>query len=128
MLVGLSVSAQSQSPTLSLELNKLEAQENGCRAYFVVDNTSTTAYQALKLAFVLFGPDAVIVREFALDLAPLQAAKRTVKRFDLDGTGCDKVGTLLVNNVIDCKSDAGPLDNCMSNMALSSLTNVQLTK
>ena len=118
----------AEPSTLSVELNKLEPQDKGCRAYIVVNNTGTTAYQSVKLDLVLFQPDGVIGRRFAVDLAPLKPQKRSVKLFDLDGTACDKVGSLLINDVVECKSDTGPLDNCLANMTLSTLTNVPFTK
>jgi hypothetical protein len=120
--------AAADPVALSVELNKLESQDKGCRAYFVVDNTGTTNYQALKLDLVLFQPDGVIGRRFAVDLAPLKAAKKTVKLFDLDGTACDKVGSLLINDVVECKSDTGPINECLAGLSVKSLTSVQLSK
>jgi hypothetical protein len=113
---------------LSVELNKLETQDKGCRAYMVVDNTGTSGYQSLKLDLVLFQSDGVIGRRFAVDLAPLKATKKTVKLFDLDGTACDKVGSLLINDVVECKNDAGPVNDCLAGITVKSLTNVQLSK
>lgn len=113
---------------LSVELNKLEPQGTGCRAYVVVQNDSPTPYQTFKLDLVLFQPDGIIGRRFAIDLAPLKPQKRSVKLFDLDGLACDKIGSLLINDVVECKSDSGPVDDCLAGMTVKSLTNVQLTK
>ena len=120
--------ASAQDGSLAVELNKLEAEGQGCRAYFVITNKTDTAYQALKLDLVLFRPDGVIGRRFAVDLAPLLGNKRSVKLFDIDGTACDQVGSFLVNDVMECKSEAGPIPDCMKGLAVSTLTNVQLTK
>lgn len=113
---------------LSVELNKLEPQANGCRAFVVVQNDSTTLFQSVKLDLVLFQTDGVIGRRFAIDLAPIKPQKRTVKLFDLEGMACDKIGSLLINDVVECKADAGPLDDCLTGMTVKSLTNVQLSK
>lgn len=113
---------------LGVELNKLEPQANGCRAFVVVQNDSTTLFQSVKLDLVLFQTDGVIGRRFAIDLAPIKPQKRTVKLFDLEGMACDKIGSLLINDVVECKADAGPLDDCLAGMTVKSLTNVQLTK
>lgn len=115
-------------PALSLELNKLETQGNGCRAYLVVQNDEATAYKTFKLDLVLFQQDGIIGRRFAMDLAPLKAQKRTVKLFDLDNTPCDKIGSFLINDVVECTADAGPVENCLAGVTVKSLTNVQLTK
>ncbi|MBX9863354.1 MAG: hypothetical protein K2Y42_11440 [Hyphomicrobium sp.] len=113
---------------LTVELNKLEPQGGGCRAYVVVQNDDETAYQAFKLDLVLFQKDGIIGRRFAMDLAPLKAKKRTVKLFDLDDISCDKIGSFLINDVVDCKSDAGPVENCLAGTTVKSLGDVQLTK
>ena len=128
LLITLSHGIHAQDAPLTVELNKLEAEGQGCRAYFVITNKTDTAYKAIKLDLVLFRPDGVIGRRFAVDLAPLQGNKRSVKLFDIDGTACDQIGSFLVNDVMECKSDAGPIPDCMKGLAVSTLTNVQLTK
>ena len=119
--------ALAQDASLAIELNKLEPQGTGCRAYFVVNNKAT-AYQELKLDLVLFRPDGVIGRRFAVDLGPLKADKRSVKLFDIDGTACDEVGTFLINDVMECKAESGPVADCLKDISVSSLTKVQLNK
>lgn len=120
--------ALAQPKAMSVELNKLEPQGAGCRAYVVVQNDDPTAYETFKLDLVLFQQDGVIGRRFAMDLAPLKAQKRTVKLFDLDNIACDKIGSFLINDVVECKSDAGPVENCLAGITVKSLTSVQLTK
>jgi hypothetical protein len=120
--------AQAGSGALSVELNKLESQDHGCRAYVVVTNKSTTTYQVLKLDLVLFQPDGVIGRRFAIDLGPLKSDKRTVKLFDIDATSCDQVRSFLINDVLECKADSGPIPHCLAQIATSSLTEAQFTK
>ncbi len=120
--------APSTAGQVAVELNKLETFDKGCRAYIVVNNTSDTAYQTLKLDLVLFQTDAVIGRRFALDLAPLKAQKKSVKLFEIDAMACDKIGSFLINDVIECKSEQGPVDGCLQRITTSALTKVLLTK
>lgn len=117
----------AQAGAIAVELNKLEPQKDNCRAYVVVTNNSSTAYQVLKLDLVLFQPDGVIGRRFALDLGPLKAQKRSVKLFDID-TPCDQVGSLLINDVLECNGESGSLPNCLADMTATSLAKAQLTK
>jgi len=119
---------EAQDGDVSVELNKLEPLEKGCRAYIVVANGSDTPFQSFKLDLVLFGADGIIAKRFALDLAPLKANKRIVKLFDLDGVACEGVGSLLVNDVLECRSEAGDVADCLSRMKVSSLTKAQITK
>jgi hypothetical protein len=127
IVLGLNV-ASAQEGVISIELNKLEPQGGQCRAYFVINNKSGTDYEALKLDLVLFKPDGVIGKRFAIDLAPLKASKRAVKLFDIEGTACEEVGSFLINDAMECKAASGPIEDCLKDLALSTLTNVQLTK
>jgi len=124
--------AQAEAPGSaagpSLELNKLEANNSGCRAYMVVNNPTDTAYQSFKLDLVLFQADGIIGKRFALDLAPLKAQKKSVKLFEIEGVACEKIGSFLINDVMECKTDAGAAEGCLQHLKTSSLTNVQLSK
>jgi hypothetical protein len=118
----------STAPATHIELNKLESSDKGCRAYMVVNNPGETAYQSFKIDLVLFQTDGVIGRRFSIDLAPLRPKKKSVKLFEIDGIQCDKVGSLLINDVMDCKAEAGPVSGCLESLKTSTLTNVQLSK
>jgi hypothetical protein len=119
--------ATAHAGALAIELNKLEPQKDSCRAYVVVTNNSSTAYQSLKLDLVLFQPDGVIGRRFALDLGPLRAQKRSVKLFDID-MPCDQVGSLLINDVLECNGETGSIPNCLADMTATSLAKAKLSK
>jgi hypothetical protein len=113
---------------LHVELNKLEPSDKGCRAYIVVNNPGDTAYNAYKIDLVLFQTDGVIGKRFSIDLAPLKAKKKSVKLFDIDAIQCDKIGSFLINDVMECKADSGPVPGCLDSLKTSTLTNVQLSK
>ena len=120
--------ALAETPTISVELNKLEPNGGDCRAYLVVNNESKTGLKAFKLDLVLFQNDGVIGRRFAVDLAPLRPSKRSVKLFDIDGTSCDSVGSFLINDVLECDAESGEISDCLAAISASSLSQVKLTK
>jgi len=113
---------------LSIELNKVESQDEACRAYFVIDNKNSTAYEALKLDLVVFRLDGIISQRFAVDLAPLEANKRIVKLFDIPQTPCSQIGSILINGVMECKADSGEDSKCLQEISVSSRTDIQLVK
>jgi hypothetical protein len=119
---------ESSGDGVSLELNKLEKSEKGCRAYVVVTNPTSTTYDAFKLDLVLFQTDGVIGRRLALDLSPVRPDKRTVKLFDLEGAKCEEIGSFLINDVLDCKTSAGPASDCLTRLKVKSLTKVEISK
>lgn len=119
--------AEAHSGT-QIELNKLERAEKGCRAYMVVNNSGETTFQSFKIDLVLFQTDGVIGKRFSIDLAPLKPKKKSVKLFEIDGVQCDKIGSLLINDVMECKADGNPVSGCLDGLKTSTLTNVQLSK
>ena len=120
--------AQQEQNTITFELNKLEPSEKGCRAYIVVSNTSSTAYDAFKLDLVMFKTDGIIGRRFALNLAPIRPSKRSVKLFDLDDTKCEDIGSFLVNDVMECRAGDKADQDCLALLTVSSLTKVGISK
>ena len=110
-----------------VELNKLEPQNKGCRAYLVIDNPSEAGLQVLKLDLILFRPDGVIDRRLAVDLGPIRPSKKGVKSFDLD-TPCDGIGTVLVNDVMDCRDAVGPVADCLTRLSFASRAGASLSK
>jgi hypothetical protein len=120
--------AQDAGTGVNIELNKLETSEKGCRAYMVLNNPDEANYQSFKIDLVLFQSDGVIGKRFSIDLAPLKPKKKTVKLFEIDGIQCDKIGSFLINDVMECKADSGAVAGCLESLKTSTLTNVQLSK
>ena len=136
LLVGAAANAQDNTATtasgsgdgITLELNKLEKSDKGCRAYVVVTNPTKTSYDAFKLDLVMFQKDGVVGRRFALELSPMRPEKRSVKLFDLDGARCEEIGSFLVNDVMDCRTSIGPATDCLARLKVKSLTKVEISK
>ncbi len=126
-LVAQRAAADAAAP-IAVELNKLEPDGKSCRAYIVVTNPSDSALQVMKLDLIFFRPDAVIERRLALDLGPVRPAKKSVKTFSLENLACENIGSVLVNDVLDCRDTAGPVNECLNRIAVSSRAAVQLTK
>lgn len=118
----------SQDEGVSLELNKLQASDKGCRAFLVVSNPSATKYDNFQIDLVMFQTDGVIGSRFAVELAPLLPSKRSIKEFVLTDTDCDGIGSFLVNDVMECRSDAGPVSDCLARLKVNSLTKVEISK
>ncbi len=115
---------------ISIELNKLEYREKDatCRVYVLINNRSQVAYTDLSLDLVMFRTDGIMDKRLNLKLAPLSETKMKVKLFDLKDVACDQVGWLLLNDVRSCKTEQGPVENCLSKISVSSRASVKLTK
>ena len=129
----LSASVLSTSPLaadegIGVELNRLEEQGSNCRAYLVIANPGETAFSSFKLDLVIFDRSGMIMRRLALDLAPLRAVKTSVKVFDITDTACGAIGSILVNDVVDCRDASGTVANCVDRISTSSKLAVSLSK
>lgn len=105
---------------LDVELNKLEQVGDVCRAFLVIENPSGAALTSIKLDLVLFDADGVIANRFALDVAPLEAEKTSVKSFDIAAMPCGEVSRILLNDVLECEDPVGPVDRCVDRIEVSS--------
>lgn len=99
--------AQSSSPsgTFSLELNRLDGFDGGCRVTLVEKNGTSTAFASLKLDLVVFGGDGIVEKRVGVEAGPLKAGRTSVRTFDLKGLACDNVGRLLINDVLACEAE-----------------------
>lgn len=116
----LAASPATAAAEFTVELNKLEPVKTACRAYLVVRNGGEAALSSLRLDLVMFGADGVIARRLAVETAPLSAGKTSVRLFDLEGTACDDISRVLLNDVLTCRSEAGDLPDCLSRIETSS--------
>ena len=121
--------AAVEAGRLGIELNKLEEVTGACRAYLVFENGTDSAFAALKLDLVMFGPNGVIAKRLAVDGAPVPAGKTVVKLFDIQGLGCADVARILINDVMSCRDAAGgERSDCITLIEPSSRSDVTIFK
>src|ERR671919_148001 len=122
--------AAAQEPAardqVAIELNKLEQVDDACRIYMVVRN-GRTSYDSFKLDVVLFDTGGVIASRVAVGMGPLRAARPTVKLFDVQDQPCEGIGSLLVNEVLECRP-AEAASDCLARIEVSSRTDVQILR
>ena len=114
------------TPTpVTLELNRLESVDNICRSYFVVGNNLAEPLRELQLDTFFFGPDDVVRQRVALTFENVRAEREKVVLFDLD-LACDDIGSILVNELLACTAESGPVAGCADTLAVSSRTDREL--
>lgn len=112
---------------VSLELNTLEPRGESCAVNMVFGN-GEAAYQSFKLDLVFFGTDGAIRKRLAVEAAPLRARKTSVKAFEVSGLACDAIGSVLVNDVLDCRTEAGTAADCIDRVETRSRLPVSLMR
>ena len=127
-LVSAPCSAATADAPVTVELNKLEDQGGGCRVHLVILNTSAAAFDAYKLDLVLFGRDGIIARRIAVEIAPLRANKKSVKLFDVADLACPTIGSILVNDVLECSGPGATAASCIDGLQVSSRAGIELSK
>jgi hypothetical protein len=109
------------APHLRIELNRLEpVPAETCRAYLLIENSAAAAYRSLKLDLFAFDIDGVIAKRVALEAGPVLASKTSVKLFDFAGVACDRLGRVLLNDVIGCETAKDAEPGCLAAIATSS--------
>jgi len=116
------------SPTIGVELNRLEDQGGNCRAYLVITNPGSAEFSGFTLDLVVFDRGGTIMRRLAVEAAPLRPAKTSVKVFDIAETACGAIGSILVNDVIHCRNPSGDVAGCIDRLSTSSKLAVSLLK
>ncbi|WP_235962688.1 hypothetical protein [Jannaschia marina] len=112
--------AEETAPAVAVELNALDPVDGACRLVFVARNGLGSDITALVLETVAFDAEGGVSQIALFDFADLPAGRPRVRQFDIAGTSCEAVGSLLVNGVQTCEgAEACPL-------SVSSRTDVEL--
>lgn len=127
LIVG-QTAAQAATDQVGIELNKLSSDAAGCQVYFVFDNQGEADYGKLKIDLVVFNADKVFERRFAMSVAPLDGKKRTLRMFELEEIACDKIGSFLINGVLECQQGKRTRTDCVQRLVPSSRVDVELSK
>ncbi|MFQ6018781.1 MAG: hypothetical protein ACE5KF_11385 [Kiloniellaceae bacterium] len=114
---------------IAIELNKVEDNGGSCLASFVVQNNLGHTLDRFSLELFVFDRDGIIARQVLLDMAPLRGDKTTVAKFFLIERHCAEIGRVLINDIPSCRNnDTGETLDCLSGLAVSSRSHVELVK
>lgn len=120
--------AQAQDGAVQVELNKLEPQENACRAYLVLQNGTESTFDSLRLDLVAFDTDGIVAKRLAVEAAPLPPGKTSLKLFDMSELSCEGIGHLLLNSVLACGDQNGERADCLDVIGVSAKPGLSLIK
>ncbi len=115
-LAALSTPAMADD-ALKLELNTVKSAEGRCQLSYLIENKAAQAIESFKLDLVILGVDNTMQRRMVIDIAPLRAAKTMFRVYETD-PDCEKIGSVLVNDVQACAP--GDRSTCLDRMVLSS--------
>ncbi|PST22371.1 hypothetical protein C7U60_14255 [Mesorhizobium plurifarium] len=111
---------------LSIELNEIAPSEKGCKLTFVAGNALAQSFSKVSFEFVLFDDKGLVERMAVLDFRDLPAGKTKVRQFDLPGTKCEAVKSLLINDAPACIGEGIDKGACMTGLKTGSRSAVEL--
>lgn len=123
---GVGAFAQDASGNLTVEINELAPSEKGCKLTFVAGNGLAQELTKVSFEFVLFDEKGLVERMAVLDFRDLPAGKTKVRQFDLPGTKCESVKSLLINDAPVCTGEGVAKDACMKVLKTGSKSSVEL--
>lgn len=121
-------SAQAADGVISIELNKVDDTEQGCRPLFLFDNRSGHQLNKFQVELVLFDDKGVYSRQVLMDMAPLYEDKKVVASFLINEIACDEIGSMLVNALPNCANTTGADLNCIGLLEVTSKSSIPLEK
>ena len=130
MILSITGAAVAQEPTaargLTVELNEVAPSEKGCKLTFVAGNGLQQSLSKVSFEFVLFDQKGLVERMAVLDFRDLPAGKTKVRQFDLPGTKCEAVKSLLINDAPACVGEGIDKGACMTGLQTGSKSAVEL--
>ncbi|WP_353336846.1 hypothetical protein [Pseudooceanicola nitratireducens] len=113
-------------PGLRIELNAAAAQETGCKLSFVVQNGYGADATKTVLETVIFDAAGQVNRMTLFDFGTLPQGRTRVRQFVIPGTACEGIGQVLFNGAHSCQVEGQDAGACMSNLRLSTRTDIEV--
>ncbi|WP_026618067.1 hypothetical protein [Ensifer aridi] len=127
LLIAGAAAAQDAAPAgLTVELNEIAPSEKGCKLTFVAGSALAQSLSKVSFEFVLFDQEGRVERMAVLDFRDLPAGKTKVRQFDLPGTKCEAVKSLLINDAPACVGEGVDKAACMTGLKTGSKSAVEL--
>ncbi|WP_176218681.1 hypothetical protein [Rhizobium rhizosphaerae] len=111
---------------LTVELNGLNPSDKGCKLTFTAESGLKQDIDKLSFEFVLFNGQGLVERMAVLDFRDLPAGKTKVRQFDLAGTRCEALGSLLINDAPVCQGADLAREACMGGLRTGSKAPIAL--
>ena len=117
--------AAAEDGKLSVELNDLQAADEGCRAVFVLHNGLDKALDALALRIVSFDAAGHATLFLSLEVGAMPVGKTRILRFDLGAEVlCGDVSRIVLDDVVSCDAPDMGAPECLAAVSLSSRADV----
>lgn len=118
--------AVAAAPSISIELNSINARDGVCELTFFLSNTTDTDINALVLETVLLTKEGGVDRLTLFDMREVPTGRPRVRQFNVPDLDCDALGQVLINGVATCDGSGLTPAMCSGAMTLSSRIDVEV--
>ncbi len=103
-LLAAPTGSSAQEKLLTIELNKVQQSQDGCRLSFIAVNKMGANLETTAMEVVFFDANDVVSEMLLLDFGRLPSDKTKVVEFVLQQQQCEQISRVLVNDVVECSS------------------------
>ncbi len=104
--------AEQEAPSFMVELNNLQATEEGCLISFLVENRLGVDLDNTSFEMVFFDQNNFVDQLIVLDFNGFKQNKLKVRQFNLPETQCSNIGQILVNDIPTCEGQGIDSASC----------------
>lgn len=120
------VAQDAKSKYLVLELNNTKQMEQSCRFSFLFENKMGQTVDDLGLEVAILDKDDLAQDFLLINSGRLTPNKRRIQQFDLPDLICADIGSVLINDVSECKSAELTAADCLDAIKPNSKINIKL--
>lgn len=103
---------EQEAPSFMVELNNLQATEEGCLISFLVENRLGFDLDNTSFEMVFFDQNNFVDQLIVLDFNGFKQNKLKVRQFNLPETQCSNIGQILVNDIPTCEGEGVDPASC----------------
>ena len=118
--------AENHKLSLSIELNSIQTNQNGCRLTFVAHNQNQFDIEKLVFETVLFTKDGSVASLTLFDFGSIPQNVPRVRQFEIPGNSCEGLGQVLINGIDSCVTGGSPNKSCSLKLNASSRTSIRV--
>lgn len=128
LVVGTAATVDAQAEALTIELNRLVQDGEGCRFDLIIENALDIGFARFSADLVFFDHSGVVSARAAAHFGRLRPNKTHLRSFVLSSLNCADVGRVLLNEVTACQHTAETEFDCMDAIEVRHRGGVDLIK
>jgi hypothetical protein len=125
-LLSAPTGSDAQQRLLTIELNRMQPSQDGCRLSFMAVNRLGANLDRTALEIVIFDADSIVSQMLLLDFGQLPNQKTKVVEFDLS-LQCEEISRVLVNDVAECAAaeEQNMVEQCFNALRTSNRAEIE---